>query len=354
MNCKIRIDKKIQEKLNNDMEYFDINYKYKKGSELSKLKKSSNPTTPNKLYNNILKYYKKEYDEIDKIPPIENKEKQKETIDVCVSIDFYNIYYEKNYEIIDKFISSFHMYSNEPRYKREKIVFNSTYQKLKKAISENKKVNINYGVDIYENISILPRFFKKNNEENGYYLVAYSMAEKRLRTFKLCRIKYISAINIEKSILKEVENEISEMERKIKENFDPFLNITEKMIVKFTKKGLDMYNDKMINRPRETEASKRFCIKEYYNPNNIEFENVKYVNNDTNIIIMDITNKEIFLEETMASKEMLIKEFYVIPFAATIYFSSFFENAVIMDEKYMKNFIKKLKKSISKNEIGQK
>ncbi|WP_156285786.1 WYL domain-containing protein [Oceanivirga salmonicida] len=335
-----------------DMEYFNI---------VSKSEKSScKYLTKNAFYNRIFEYYfnnKINY-EITK-----TKSKLKERVQFFVNKGILNQYNIESYsDEKNNFNQILYKYLENPRYEREKIVFFKTYELIKNAIKDEKILNLEYEYNSIKFLKIIPLFLKESREENAIYLVArdlnYKDKSREYRTFKLSRITNCIKTEISFNI-KKYEKKI----KKIKNNFDPNLNCMGKMIVKFTNDGLKKLEEKLVNRPKETKTSKNIrefyfsgSIEKYFEDFNDEMEIIN-INKKNNKIIIKFTDKGLNMFyaksndrpiETKNSKN--IKEFYLIPFMARIYFASFYENAIILDKEEAKNIMHKYRKGFEKNE----
>ena len=116
----------------------------------------------------------------------------------------------------------FFSYINNLRYKREEILFAKIFKNIETALKDGNKIKIKY----HNYIRLInPYFIKVSDSESRSYLFCYCEKNKDYRNDK----KYID-----------------EVYRK----FDPFLSYNNKVKVKFTEKGLELYEKVLTNRPK--------------------------------------------------------------------------------------------------------
>lgn len=132
-------------------------------------------------------------------------------------------------------------YSNNPRYRREEILFDENFKIIEKARIEGKKINMKYNGIIR---TINPYFIRVGDVENRNYLFCYCEKNNDYRAY---RVSEMSNINISKENI-EIKDE--EYISKIYKNFDPFLSVGIFLKVKFTDEGVKLLNRAINNRPK--------------------------------------------------------------------------------------------------------
>lgn len=183
-------------------------------------------------------------------------------------------------------------YCNHPEYIREQIIFNNIYKDLDTAIKLNCKVKIELKDKGLRDID--PYFLVDSANGTRNYLVAYCHKANSIRSFRLKNIKGIVISELKQ--LKKDGNYIS----KLRENFDPYLSYGNRIKVRLTDLGKNMLETNYIDRPVEKEV-----------------------------------NGDVYTFEASELK-------------AKIYFSSFFEEAEVLEPKSLRNwFIKKYERAYS-------
>lgn len=174
-------------------------------------------------------------------------------------------------------------YSNNPRHKRERILFYDYFKLIEKSIDENKKLNIMYNGKIR---TISPYFIKVGDVENRNYLFCYCEKNNDYRAYKISEISNIniSIENLERKDEKYISN--------IFKNFDPFLSYGHYVKVRFNEVGEKLLKIVINNRPK--------------------------------IIDVDEENK--------------IYTFECFPKLAQVYFSQFFENVEIIEPESLRKW----------------
>ena len=135
----------------------------------------------------------------------------------------------------------FFTYINNLRYKREEILFQKIFRNIKKALKSENKIKIKY----HDHIRLInPYFIKISDSESRSYLFCYCEKNQDYRNYKVSEIEEIWFTN-EKIEIKD-KKYIEEVYKK----FDPFLSYKNKVKIKFTDKGLELYKNILINRPK--------------------------------------------------------------------------------------------------------
>ena len=135
----------------------------------------------------------------------------------------------------------FFTYINNLRYKREEILFENKFKDIRGAIKTEKKIKIKY----HKYIRLVnPYFIKVSDSENRSYLFCYCEKNNGYRNYRISEIEEIWLTN--------EKNEIRDKKYidDVRKNFDPFLSYKNRVKVKFTEKGIELYEKVLANRPR--------------------------------------------------------------------------------------------------------
>ena len=135
----------------------------------------------------------------------------------------------------------FFTYINNLRYKREEILFENKFKDIRGAIKTEKKIKIKY----HKYIRLVnPYFIKVSDSENRSYLFCYCEKNNDYRNYRISEIEEIWLTN--------EKNEIRDKKYidDVRKNFDPFLSYKNRVKVKFTEKGIELYEKVLANRPR--------------------------------------------------------------------------------------------------------
>ena len=132
-------------------------------------------------------------------------------------------------------------YINNPRYKREEIVFKEKHDNIQKAIENKKKIIIKYHNDLR---TVNPYFIKAADGENRLYLFCFC---EKYNNYRCYRISDIQSVKISKNPVEIRDRRYIEG---IKENFDPFRSYGKKVKVRFTEKGEKLLERVLNNRPK--------------------------------------------------------------------------------------------------------
>ena len=135
----------------------------------------------------------------------------------------------------------FFTYINNLRYKREEILFENKFKDIREGIKAEKKIKIKY----HKYIRLVnPYFIKVSYSENRSYLFCYCEKNNDYRNYRISEIEEIWLTN--------EKNEIRDKKYidDVRKNFDPFLSYKNRVKVKFTEKGIELYEKVLANRPR--------------------------------------------------------------------------------------------------------
>jgi len=135
----------------------------------------------------------------------------------------------------------FFTYINNLRYKREEILFENKFKDMKEKMMLQKKIKIKY----HKYIRLVnPYFIKVSDSENRSYLFCYCEKNNDYRNYRISEIEEIWLTN--------EKNEIRDKKYidDVRKNFDPFLSYKNRVKVKFTEKGIELYEKVLANRPR--------------------------------------------------------------------------------------------------------
>ena len=135
----------------------------------------------------------------------------------------------------------FFTYINNLRYKREEILFENKFKDIREGIKAEKKIKIKY----HKYIRLVnPYFIKVSDSENRSYLFCYCEKNNDYRNYRISEIEEIWLTN--------EKNEIRDKKyiNNVRKNFDPFLSYKNRVKVKFTEKGIELYEKVLANRPK--------------------------------------------------------------------------------------------------------
>ena len=135
----------------------------------------------------------------------------------------------------------FFTYINNLRYKREEILFEKNFKNIEKALKDGNKIKIKY----HNYIRLInPYFIKVSDSESRSYLFCYCEKNKDYRNYRVSEIEEIWFTN------EKIEVKDKKYIDEVYKNSDPFLSYKNRIIVKFTEKGLELYEKVLTNRPR--------------------------------------------------------------------------------------------------------
>ncbi|WP_373082832.1 WYL domain-containing protein [Fusobacterium animalis] len=135
----------------------------------------------------------------------------------------------------------FFTYINNLRYKREEILFEKNFKNIEQALKDGNKIKIKYHKWIR---LINPYFVKVSDSESRSYLFCYCEKNNDYRNYRISEIEEIWFTN------KKIEVKDKKYIDEVYKNFDPFLSYKNRVKVRFTEKGLDLYEKVLTNRPK--------------------------------------------------------------------------------------------------------
>ena len=135
----------------------------------------------------------------------------------------------------------FFTYINNLRYKREEILFEKNFKNIEKTLKDGNKIKIKYHNCIR---LINPYFVKVSDSESRSYLFCYCEKNNDYRNYRISEIEEIWFTN------KKIEVKDKKYIDEVYKNFDPFLSYKNRVKVRFTEKGLDLYEKVLTNRPK--------------------------------------------------------------------------------------------------------
>ena len=135
----------------------------------------------------------------------------------------------------------FFTYINNLRYKREEILFEKNFKNIEKALKDGNKIKIKY----HNYIRLLnPYFIKVSDSESRSYLFCYCEKNQDYRNYRVSEIGEIWFTN------EKIEIKDKKYIDEVYKNFDPFLSYKNRVKVRFTEKGLELYEKVLTNRPK--------------------------------------------------------------------------------------------------------
>ena len=132
-------------------------------------------------------------------------------------------------------------YINNLRYRREEILFEKIFRKIKEGMQGKKKIKIKY----HKYIRLVnPYFVKVADDENRSYLFCYCEKNNDYRNYRISEIEEVWFTN------ENIEIKDKQYIDDVYKNFDPFLSYKNTVKVEFTEKGVELYEKVLTNRPR--------------------------------------------------------------------------------------------------------
>lgn len=195
----------------------------------------------NKLCNMIFDIYNEQIDLNEKSV----KSKYNQLIQFSLTNENRDIYadIESRYNIKNKadyFRKLFFTYCDQPKYKRELLMFGKNVNLINEAIKHKKMLKIKYRNEFR---IIEPYFLINSGVETRNYVFCYCNKNEEYRNYRLVNIESKAVIN---DIQKKNDEEYIKI---IKSNFDPYLSYGKTVKVKFTKEGIKKLEKIIINRP---------------------------------------------------------------------------------------------------------
>lgn len=254
--------------------------------------------TSNYFMNFIFFNLNDKYKDLKGNPHLVEEEQKKESIQFNLnkqnSLIYYDVLRENNAQNESEFMRSLLIrYATNPKNKRELFIFKEFFERLNLAIKDKKNVYITFNDD--RKVKITPYYIGSSDLEIANYIFCYDVLEGKYKNYKLNYLKQVYTIS-ENGNWKDKEY----IENVIK-NFDPFLSKGNNIKIWLSKNGEKLLKSIKVNRP-------------------------KLISSENNIY------------EFEASEEQVKR-----------YFSYFFDDAIILEPKELKDwFIERYKNALKK------
>ena len=254
--------------------------------------------TSNYFMNFIFFNLNDKYKDLKGNPHLVEEEQKKESIQFNLnkqnSLIYYDVLRENNAQNESEFMRSLLIrYATNPKNKRELFIFKEFFERLNLAIKDKKNVYITFNDD--RKVKITPYYIGSSDLEIANYIFCYDVLEGKYKNYKLNYLKQVYTIS-ENGNWKDKEY----IENVIK-NFDPFLSKGNNIKIWLSKNGEKLLKSIKVNRP-------------------------KLISSENNIY------------EFEASEEQVKR-----------YFSYFFDDAIILETKELKDwFIERYENALKK------
>ena len=254
--------------------------------------------TSNYFMNFIFFNLNDKYKDLKGNPHLVEEEQKKESIQFNLnkqnSLIYYDVLRENNAQNESEFMRSLLIrYATNPKNKRELFIFKEFFERLNLAIKDKKNVYITFNDD--RKVKITPYYIGSSDLEIANYIFCYDVLEGKYKNYKLNYLKQVYTIS-ENGNWKDKEY----IENVIK-NFDPFLSKGNNIKIWLSKNGEKLLKSIKVNRPK-------------------------------------LISSENSIYEFEASEEQVKR-----------YFSYFFDDAIILEPKELKDwFIKRYKNALKK------
>ncbi|WP_074017205.1 WYL domain-containing protein [Fusobacterium massiliense] len=254
--------------------------------------------TSNYFMNFIFFNLNDKYKDLKGNPHLVEEEQKKESIQFNLnkqnSLIYYDVLRENNAQNESEFMRSLLIrYATNPKNKRELFIFKEFFERLNLAIKDKKNVYITFNDD--RKVKITPYYIGSSDLEIANYIFCYDVLEGKYKNYKLNYLKQVYTIS-ENGNWKDKEY----IENVIK-NFDPFLSKGNNIKIWLSKNGEKLLKSIKVNRP-------------------------KLISSENNIY------------EFEASEEQVKR-----------YFSYFFDDAIILEPKELKDwFIERYENALKK------
>ena len=254
--------------------------------------------TSNYFMNFIFFNLNDKYKDLKGDPHLVEEEQKKESIQFNLnkqnSLIYYDVLRENNAQNESEFMRSLLIrYATNPKNKRELFIFKEFFERLNLAIKDKKNVYITFNDD--RKVKITPYYIGSSDLEIANYIFCYDVLEGKYKNYKLNYLKQVYTIS-ENGNWKDKEY----IENVIK-NFDPFLSKGNNIKIWLSKNGEKLLKSIKVNRP-------------------------KLISSENNIY------------EFEASEEQVKR-----------YFSYFFDDAIILEPKELKDwFIERYENALKK------
>ena len=207
----------------------------------------------NRLANIIFRYFKDNYTMFLDNEDIKNNiiqfnfNKSNDEIYEALMDSFFNSKVDTEAKL---FRSLFYTYISNPASVRERIIFEENYKKILTSIKNKVKVKIKYN-NTYREIE--PFFISDTKERLTNYLCGYSYKYNKVINYKLSKIEKIILLKS-----KQAENDKIDIIA-LKKSFDPYLSYNQKVKVKFTEKGMKLFENSVF-KPKIISKEKNIYI----------------------------------------------------------------------------------------------
>lgn len=254
--------------------------------------------TSNYFMNFIFFNLNDKYKDLKGDPHLVEEEQKKESIQFNLnkqnSLIYYDVLRENNAQNESEFMRSLLIrYATNPKNKRELFIFKEFFERLNLAIKDKKNVYITFNDD--RKVKITPYYIGSSDLEIANYIFCYDVLEGKYKNYKLNYLKQVYTIS-ENGNWKDKEY----IENVIK-NFDPFLSKGNNIKIWLSKNGEKLLKSIKVNRPK-------------------------------------LISSENSIYEFEASEEQVKR-----------YFSYFFDDAIILEPKELKDwFIERYKNALKK------
>ena len=254
--------------------------------------------TSNYFMNFIFFNLNDKYKDLKGNPHLVEEEQKKESIQFNLnkqnSLIYYDVLRENNAQNESEFMRSLLIrYATNPKNKREIFIFKEFFERLNLAIKDKKNVYITFNDD--RKVKITPYYIGSSDLEIANYIFCYDVLEGKYKNYKLNYLKQVYTIS-ENGNWKDKEY----IENVIK-NFDPFLSKGNNIKIWLSKNGEKLLKSIKVNRPK-------------------------------------LISSENSIYEFEASEEQVKR-----------YFSYFFDDAIILEPKELKDwFIERYKNALKK------
>ena len=204
-----------------------------------------------KLGNNLFAYYSNRDTEKINLKSLDNEIIQFNLNRVNEDM-YFKVLQEHNVETEAEYIRNIlFSYLNNPRYKREEIIFTEIFNNIRKAIKQKKKINIKYNDEIR---TVNSYFIKEADRENSSYLFCYCETNNDYRNYRITNIKNIAISKLDLQTFDE------DYIKQVAKNFDPFNSYGKKVEVILTEKGKSLLDKIIDNRPKLLEIKNNTYI----------------------------------------------------------------------------------------------
>ena len=203
--------------------------------------------TSNYFMNFIFFNLNDKYKDLKGNPHLVEEEQKKESIQFNLnkqnSLIYYDVLRENNAQNESEFMRSLLIrYATNPKNKRELFIFKEFFERLNLAIKDKKNVYITFNDD--RKVKITPYYIGSSDLEIANYIFCYDVLEGKYKNYKLNYLKQVYTIS-ENGNWKDkdyIENVI--------QNFDPFLSKGNNIKIWLSKNGEKLLKSIKVNRPK--------------------------------------------------------------------------------------------------------